>query len=240
MTPRQEKILELVILEFMKTAHAVGSISIADKNELNVSPATIRNEMADLLKQGFLKKEHFSSGRMPTTIGVRYYIDNLLTEEEFSYKEEMGIKGNLYSHRFNRDKLLKETVEVLSNSLNYTSVAVSGDSIFYAGISELLNFPEFEEISVLKNIISVIEDYSLLESIFSKGVEVDGDIKILIGEESGFNSFENGALVFTGFRLHKGEQGYIGVFGPIRMNYGKVIPTLKYVSTILNEVISGW
>lgn len=240
MTPRQEKILELVILEFMKTAHAVGSISITDKYELDVSPATVRNEMADLLKQGFLKKEHFSSGRVPTTVGVRYYIDNLLVEEDFSYKDEMVVKENLYSHRFNRDRLLKKAVEVLSQSLNYTAIAISGDTIFYSGISDLLDYPEFEDLSSLKNIISVIEDYSLLESIFSRGVNFEGDIKILIGEESGFNSFEKGALIFTGFRLHKGDQGYIGVFGPVRMEYKKAIPTLKYVSSILNEVISGW
>ena len=240
MTPRQERILELVMLEFMKSAHAVGSISITDKYNLGVSPATVRNEMADLLKQGFLKKEHFSSGRIPTTVGVRYYIDNLLVEGDFSYKDEMEVKENLYTQRFNRDKLLKRATEILSKSLHYTSIAISGDSIFYYGISTLMDYPEFEEISVLKNIISVLEDYSLVENIFSKGVHTDGDIKILIGEESGFNSFEMGTLVFTGFRLHKGEQGYIGVFGPLRMEYSKVIPTLKYVTSVLNEVTSGW
>ncbi len=240
MTPRQERILECIILEFMQTAQAVGSVSVADKYNIKASPATIRNEMADLIGLGFIEKEHFSAGRIPTSVGFRYYIEHMLKEDEMGYVQEMNIKEGFHDARFQRDKLLRTAVETLSSSLKYAAVALFEDALFYSGISEILDYPEFEDISVLKNVVSVLENYNILESIFEKGVAYEQDVKVLIGEESGFNSFKNSAIVFSGFRLHRGEQGYIAVIGPYRMDYKRVFPVLRYVTDSLEEVTAGW
>ncbi len=240
MTPRQAKILECVILEYMETAQAVGSVSMANKYGINVSPATIRNEMASLITQGFLSKEHFSSGRIPTIVGFRYYIDNILLEEEMNYLQEMEIKEKLHAVRFQKEKILRSAVDSLSKSLKYTAIALASDSIYYSGISEILDYPEFEDISVLRNMISVIENYEILESIFDKGNKYEGGVKILMGEETGFNSFNSCSIAYTGFRFHRGDQWYLAVIGPFRMEYKKVLPYLKYTAEVLEESTSGW
>ena len=222
MTPRQAKILEYVILEYMETAQAVGSVSMSRKYRVDASPATIRNEMANLIDLGFLSKEHFSSGRIPTTVGFRYYLENFLREEDLNYLDEMAIKEALHESRFQREKILKTAVEILSKHLEYTAIALASGSLYYSGISDILNYPEFEDLATLKNIISVIENADILDSIFEKGNKYEGGVKILIGEETGFNSFSSCAIAYKGFRLHRGEQGYLAVIGPFRMNYNKV------------------
>ena len=240
MTPRQAKILEYVILEYMETAQAVGSVAMANKYGIKVSPATIRNEMANLINQGFLSKEHFSSGRIPTIVGFRYYIDNLLLEEKINYLVEMEIKEKLHAARFQKEKILRSAVDSLSESLKYTAIALASESLYYSGISEILDYPEFEDIATLKNIMSVIENYEILESIFEKGNQYEGGVKILMGEETGFNSFNACSIAYTGFRFHRGEQGYLAVVGPFRMDYKKVLPYLKYTAEVLEESTSGW
>ncbi len=240
MTPRQAKILEYVILEYMETAQAVGSVAMANKYGINVSPATIRNEMSNLINQGFLSKEHFSSGRIPTIVGFRYYIENLLFEEQLNYLEEMEIKEKLHAVRFQKEKILRSAVESLAKSLKYTAIALASDSIYYAGISEILDYPEFEDISTLRNIMSVIENYDILESIFEKGNKFEGGVKILMGEETGFASFNSCSIAYSGFRIHRGEQGYLAVIGPFRMDYKKILPYLRYTVEVLEEATSGW
>ena len=240
MTPRQEKILKSIILEFMKTAQPVGSVVVWERYKIKASPATIRNDMSDLIKLGFLEKENFSSGRIPTVVGLRYFLENILSENELNYTEEMMIREELNKEKFQRDRLLRRCVELLATKLKYIAVAIASDSIYYAGISDILDYIEFEDLSVLKNLLSVIENYSILESIFDKGSSSDGDIKILIGEESGVSSFAKSSIVFTGFRLHRGEQGYIGVLGPLRMRYENVLPLVRYVRNTIEEAVSGW
>lgn len=240
MTPRQAQILECVILEYMETAHPVGSVSMAKKYGIRVSPATVRNEMANLIKLGFLQKEHFSSGRIPTAVGFRYYLENLFSEDVLNYLEEMSIKEKLHEVKFQRDKMLRSAVELLAENLNYTAIALASDSLYYAGISNILGYSEFEDLDILKNIISVIENYKILQDIFEKGNQYEGGVKILIGDETGFGSFSACSIVYKGFRLHMGEQGYLAVVGPFRMNYKRVMPVVRYTAESLEELASGW
>jgi len=80
MTPRQVKLLHAIIDDFINNATAVGSLSLTHRYNLGVSPATIRNEMSDLVEQGYLEKPHSSSGRIPTNMAYRYFIREILRE----------------------------------------------------------------------------------------------------------------------------------------------------------------
>ncbi len=239
MTERQTAILLGIIEEFMKTASPIGSVVLSEKYKIKSSPATIRNEMVDLAEMGYLEKTHFSAGRIPTPLGFRYYIDRLMEEDDLDYMEEVELRQALHRQRFERDKLIKAAVDMLSGSLKYASVAVADDSVFYSGISEILDYPEFQDIDNLRNIFSIIENYSILKGIFNKALS-DSEIKVLVGDEAGFQAFEPCSLVYAEFRLYQGQIGFIGVIGPVRMLYSHVIPRVRLAAETLSGVTRGW
>lgn len=239
MTDRQTQILLAIIQEFMRTAMPVGSMAISDEYDIKASPATIRNEMVELTDMGYLQKSHFSAGRVPTHLGFRYYIDRLMEEEEIDYMDEVEIRQALHRQRFERDKLIRSAVDTLANSLKYASVAITDDSVFYSGISEILDYHEFQDLDNLKSIISIIENYTTLKGMFNKAVS-DSEIKVLVGDEAGFRAFEPCSLVYSEFRLYQGQVGFIGVIGPLRMVYSHVIPRVRLMAETLSGVTRGW
>jgi transcriptional regulator of heat shock response len=239
MTDRQTQILLAIIREFMITASPIGSVILYEKYHIKASPATIRNEMVSLAELGYLEKTHFSAGRIPTTTGFRYYIDRLMHEELVDYMQEVELRQLLHAQRFQRDKLIKMAVDNLADTLKYAAVALADDTIFYSGISEILDYPEFQDIDNLKSILGVIENYSILKNVFGKAMS-DNDIKVLVGEETGFRSFSPCAVVYAEFRLYQGQVGFIGVIGPIRMDYAQVIPHVRFVADTLSSVTRGW
>ena len=239
MTERQTHILLAVISEFVETAFPVGSQVIVEKYKVKASPATIRNEMVELTEMGFLAKSHFSAGRVPTYLGFRYYIDRLMEEESVNYMEEVEMRQELHRRRFQKDKLIKCAVDVLSDSLKYASIALADDSVFYSGISEMLDYQEFQDIDNLRSILTIIENAVTLDRIFKKAFS-DSDTKVLVGSEAGFNAFEPCALVYSEFTVYQGQQGYIGVIGPMRMLYSHVIPRVRFMAETLSVVTRGW
>src|SRR3989337_606655 len=96
LSERQSRILELVVREYVEAASPIGSQLIARKDRLNASPATIRNEMADLEEQGLLTHPHTSSGRVPTEHGYRYYVETLMQEEELPWEEQPTIRDQCH------------------------------------------------------------------------------------------------------------------------------------------------
>lgn len=96
LTQRQIKILKCITEEFIETAAPVGSETLEKKFSLGISSATIRNEMAALTQMGFLKKGHLSAGRAPTSMGLKYYVRNLMTPKNLSVSEEVGVKEKVW------------------------------------------------------------------------------------------------------------------------------------------------
>lgn len=240
MTPRQKKLLHAIIDEFIDSAEAVGSVSLANKYRLGVSPATIRNEMAELVEQGYLEKPHSSSGRVPTNTGFRFFIDRLMQEmESLEYQTQNSVYEDLFQNRFSKDKLIYRAAEFLADKSNNASLIVIGNRIYHAGLYNLVEQPEFHDSEVLKKVIRVLEDYDTLLKIFKlhKG---EGKVKILVGPELEGEFFKNIAVIFSTIKLHGNEQGYIAVIGPNRMNYSKIIPVFNFTTDSINRVVSGW
>jgi heat-inducible transcriptional repressor len=238
-TVRQVDILKAIIKEFMKTADAVGSLTLPDKYKLGISPATLRAEMTDLVQQGYLYKEHSSSGRLPTTLGLRFFLDEILEEEKVDKTKETNLKEKLFQNRFNKSVFIKESVKALSNMTHEVALSLVDDVIYIAGISQLLSYSEFEDLDLLQNSLDIIESESLLQSIFNK-YKNNNTLRTLIGDEIGIDSLNQCGIVFSPYKFFRGAKGYIAVFGPRRMRYARIIPMVRNISNFIQESISGW
>ena len=120
LSPRQIELLKAIILEYTEIGDAVGSDILDKKYKLGVSPATIRNDMVVLAKNGYLKKEYFSSGRVPTAKAFRFYIKNLMHEKELSTAEEVSYKSDVWDFRHEVHKLLQHSAKACPMALNFS------------------------------------------------------------------------------------------------------------------------
>lgn len=168
MTSRQEQILRIIVEEYIKTAHPVGSKSICDS--LNVSSATVRNEMAELENLGLLEKEHISSGRIPSEKGYRYYVDNLMKPKEMSGEDVLKLQQIFKNKSLQISDAISKSLEIISEMTNYTSV-VLGQS---ASINRLERV-EILPIEQNKLVAIVITDKGHVEN---KTIVIDEDISL--------------------------------------------------------------
>lgn len=122
---RKRKILEAIILDYISTAEPVGSRTISRKYDLGVSPATIRNEMADLEDIGLLEQPHTSAGRIPSDLGYRYYVDYLMGEVSIEDKIKDTIKNGFNSRIKQLEDVVRQTGDMLSDMTNYTSLVLA-------------------------------------------------------------------------------------------------------------------
>ena len=125
---RKKKILQAIVEEYIETAEPVSSGSLLEKNDLDCSSATIRNEMAELEKCGYLDKPHTSAGRVPSQKGYRYYVDELLREDKLTLKEINYIKNKLETKVNALEDLTKIATTTLSEITHYTTVAIGPNS----------------------------------------------------------------------------------------------------------------
>ena len=127
LTNRQLLILQVTVDDFIETAQPVGSRQLSKKEEVPFSPATIRNDMADLEDMGFLEKTHTSSGRVPSEKGYRYYVDHLLTPQADT-KEEITQMRSIFQERLvETEQIIRKSAEILSELTNYTSIMLGLD-----------------------------------------------------------------------------------------------------------------
>lgn len=228
---RQQKLLLTIIKEFMETAEAVGSISLQNKYNFRVSPATIRNEMAELVGQGYLFQKNSSGGRIPTTKGWRYFIESLdndsLRDLDEATKEK--IHNELVQIKSENSMLVRTAMQHLSQLANNAAVALLEHDIYYAGLAQMVAIPEFREAAKLRKVLALLEDYYTLSDILNKG-NPDNDINILIGEETEVSEFADYAVIFSELRVRGAKKGYIAVIGPNRMHYDYIIPAVRYLS----------
>jgi transcriptional regulator of heat shock response len=240
LSARQKLLLRSIIKEFIETAQEVGSVTLTEKYKLDVSPATIRNEMARLAELGILEKSHASSGRKPTSIAIKWFLTEINSElEDLDTIIMASIRENMFQLRFNVDKLLSEAVISLSKLTNNTALAMYSNRRYIAGISEFLDQPEYQDLQRLKKILTIMEDYNALSSLFSRYEDTD-EVRVLVGEETGIDLFANSAVAFAPIKVHNSGRGYISVIGPNRMNYARVIPALHYIVSNIREMVEGW
>jgi transcriptional regulator of heat shock response len=239
LTERQLQLLQAIIDDYINTAEPVGSVEIVQKYNLHCSPATIRNEMVKLIDQGFLEMLHTSSGRVPTKMAYRMYIDELMHEEELPVLQEVALKQRLWTNRFEMEKLLRETSLAMSEATGCLSIATTDEGfVTSAGTVNVLEHKEFWDIDIAKSVLRILDSYEILDKIF-RSVTPGREVYTLIGDEIPVENLVKSTVIFTPYKV--GEKGgFLAILGPSRLNYQKVIPIVKYTRKLLEELGGSW
>lgn len=236
LSSRQTQLLKAIIDEYIETAEPVGSLALERKYNLGVSPATIRNEMATLTEKGFLRQPHTSAGRVPTPLALKFYINQLMDEKSVSVTDEVHAKESIWDSRDNVKQIMREATQSLSDKTNLLAVAMIDDgTIWSSGHSRLFDSPEFYDYQVARSLFSVIEERKRIHKIFFEHMTGRTPIEVLFGEELGWEFFEPIGIIATRFEIG-GYKGAIGVVGPARLNYARVIPLVRYYGRIIQEI----
>ncbi|MDO8487911.1 MAG: hypothetical protein Q7S31_01170, partial [bacterium] len=241
LSQRQIQILKSIIEEYISTAEPVGSEQLERKYSLGISPATVRNEMATLTEKGFLSQPHTSAGRVPTPVALRFYVDHLMQEKKMSVADEVSAREQVWDARFDFDKLLRQATLVLANRTKSLSIAATdkGD-VYYAGVANILDTPEFFDIDVTRTVLSLLDQESRLRQLFFETNYTDEPVHIIFGADLGWPYFDPVGIAFARFSAGSHGQGTLGVIGPCRLNFAYVMPVLRYFSGLINQMSGGW
>jgi heat-inducible transcriptional repressor len=240
LTARQVEILKSLIEEYIETAEAVGSETLEKKHNLSASPATIRNEMVRLTQLGYLKKPHISAGRVPTPLGMKFYVRQLMKEKELSTAEEVSLKEKVWDLREKEREFLKEITRTLADRTKALAVSTTNEGdIFCAGYANILDMPEFFDIDLTRNLLQVVDEANFFQGLFSGQVD-DSDIHVLLGEELGPRLNGPYGFVYRKYHTPLNMVGEIGVIGPSRLNYTSVVPIVRYFGNLIEEIAKGW
>jgi len=211
---RQNKLLKSIVEEYVKTAEPVGSNLLVDKYFNNISSATIRNEMAELEKQGLIAQPHISAGRIPTEAGYKFYLD--------SFSKNTDLKKIIDFDNLDNPKDIAKKVAEISNQAVF--VSFGKNDVYYTGIANVFSQPEFHEYNLVCNFSAVVDH--LDEIVFKIYDEVTSEVETRIGSE-------NPLSPNCGLIIARNNDKMIGIFGPMRMNYRKNINLIKYAKELI-------
>ena len=329
---RKKEILQAIIEEYIQTAEPVSSNAIVKKYNLDYSSATVRNEMAELEKEGFLDKPHTSAGRVPSAKGYRFYVDELLKDDNISLEEVIYLQSKLQTRVNQMEDLTKITTNTLSEITHYPTVSIGPNkhnqiiedikfvllgtrtmmaiiltdsgiiketiikfdedvteeqvssltymfnnklkgmpldsidvpmeeyilsemsssinvikpvlkemkkvideqgSLYYEGTNKAFELPEFKSLDLAKNFVNILDEEDLM--IDTLNSNLDDDIKVYIGDENVSDEFKDFSIITFNHKVHGKSLGTIGIIGPKRMDYSKVISILKYINRKMNQ-----
>jgi transcriptional regulator of heat shock response len=233
---RKDRILAIVIGRYIKTVSPVGSQYITQEHDLDVSPATVRNILADLEEEGYLTHPHTSAGRMPTQQGYRYYVDHLMNEIQLLEEEKKKISHEYKRHVDQLEDLMEKTSQMVSDLTHYTTIVSldegDGRKIICKGTNYVVGYPESTDILKIQAILKILEEKERIMEIINRTLQEK--IKIYIGHEMALKDMESCSLAISPFEKD-GVKGRIAVLGPTRMQYDRVVSTLEYISQILSR-----
>ncbi len=218
---RRQQVLKAIIKHFITTAEPVGSETIIVSYKFSVSPATIRNDMAALEKEGFIYQPHTSAGRIPTDQGYRLFIDEM-ADYETARTQAIHVLQKVqkeYTLQKVKEKIY-DAVELIARTTQNVSFATLPDNnrTFYLGLSNVLRQPEFLSDSVMASqVIEVLEKQDRFINLL-KELDIDKHIKIFVGKENILEQIQSCSLMVTRYHI-EGHKGYFGILGPTRMNY---------------------
>lgn len=339
MDDRKRMVLSAIVNDYIATAEPVGSRTIVKKYKLGVSPATVRNEMADLEELGYIQQPHTSAGRIPSERGYRYYVDYLMRRQGLTGEEEalirreydskvrdigqviqrtgqllsqltkcaaMVLKPQTGSSAFkhihmvpvfplhaivivvmdtgtvhNRMIDLPESItpadlETVSHVLNaklqgltiekiklnlikeiyfelvgyrhfldlaieliQDSLSLKGeDKVYLGGIFNILNQPEFHNVERVKTLLSLLDQEEQLCDLLAVD-EDNGMVNVRIGGEINHKNIRECSIVTATYRVGNRVFGSIGVLGPTRMEYAKVIGIVDFMRKGLSQALES-
>ncbi|MEA2007359.1 MAG: hypothetical protein U9O20_04355 [Patescibacteria group bacterium] len=236
LSERQGNILASIVREHTATAVPVGSTQLAKKYHPEISPATIRNEMGKLEKDGFIIKPHISSGRVPSDKGYRYFVDKSLKTKELSQDDQKRLQVELLKTKTQNVRLSCTLAKMLSATSHCMAISgvVGKKEFFDFGMHTLLEDPEFNELDDISKI------FASLDLIDERAEELlaqleDGETKIFIGKENPIKEIQKCSMIIAPYRSASGERGILAIVGPKRMHYGKNKTLIDFVKNIFGE-----
>jgi len=338
---RKQKVLRAIINDYISTAEPVGSRTISKKYELGVSPATIRNEMADLEELGYIEQPHTSAGRVPSVRGYRYYVDCLMKKKKLTKEEEKNILSGYKSKVRDISTVLHNTNIILSHITNYASmvmgpqfkksnlrhvqlvpldnnkalvVVVTGngmvqnkiidlpqtindtdlmkisqvmnaklqglsledikltlikeiyfelskhkhifnaamdliqetldlnndEKVYLSGTLNMLNQPEFRDISKVKTLLSLLEQDQVLKELLTEGVGSEDSVAVKIGAEHKVEGLESCSTITATYQVDGKVIGSVGIIGPTRMDYENAVSIVEFMTQHLSQMMKDF
>ena len=231
-TERQRQILSQIIEEYAETASPVGSVTMAKL--FKVSSATIRAEMARLEALGLITQPHTSAGRVPTDAGYRYYM-NHLDEASNDSSLERGTHAIevRVSSQSQADAAIRRAVDSLVELTGNLGLATIGGQLYLSGISQLFTQPEFVDTRRVQAVAKLLDN---LEPWLREAAPGE-PLNIFIGQENPIGRNSEVSLIVSKFRSPFSDRSYIGVLGPTRQNYSRVMSLVKYTGNVLEEIL---
>lgn len=229
---RRKAVLAAVINRYIQEGSPVASEDIA--KDFQVSSATVRNVFADLEDAGYLAHMHTSSGRIPTYKGYRYYVDFLVEQMELVEEEKFRISSEYRKKISHLEELLETTSALIAGVTHYAGITLFPewqDKLFYGGLSQILDQPEFHDSQKIRYLIKTLEEKRRLLEIMNRDFE--DKVRVYIGEELECPEISNCSLIVSRYRIKNKPGGKIAVLGPMRMEYNHAISVLGYVADML-------
>ena len=230
---RQQKILQAIIDSFIKTAMPVGSKYIQEFYDFGVSPATIRNEMSSLEREGYIMQPHTSAGRVPTSRAYRMMVDHMQLQKQLIHRvqQDMLKVRREYYLKKTKEKLY-DMVAILAGVTGNISFATlpDKDRVFYIGISNLLKKPEFiTQPEKASQVVEILEN-ELYDILCDLDIKDDG--AVYIGEENILPEFQTCSLLAIPYR-YQSFDGVMGILGSTRMDYPYNLAALRSAIQLL-------
>lgn len=237
LSDRRQRVLAALIEEYVARALPVGSRTLTERYELGVSPATVRNELSALEYEGYLSQPHTSAGRIPTDIGYRAFVDDLIASGAICDNDQSReAVNNLRNSARELDELLAQTSAALARLTDCLSIVMPPDvsRSRRIGMSSLMRKPEFASSAALLPIMQVLEDDTVLLHILDSSVAPDESPAVRIGSENESEQLSGVSVVAS--RYGSGDTGgIVAVIGPTRMDYSKVLQAVRIASKALGE-----
>lgn len=232
MTTRQEEILRAVVEQYAEVASPVGSSLLA--KVFNVSSATIRAEMAELEKLGFISQPHTSAGRIPTDKGYRYYVNNV-SESPVSKQETRAERAltSRVSHAGLPEQTIRNAVDTLVELTHNLGLATIGDQLYMSGLSNLFGQPEFMHPGQVQEVARLLDNLEpwLYEAAPNK------PLNVFIGSENPIGRGAGCSLIISKFRSPYSDRSYVGVLGPTRQSYRDTMRLVQHAGKSLEEIL---
>ena len=235
---RRDRVLEAIVRAHITSALPIGSKYIS--RLLGLSSATIRHVMFDLENEGYVKQPYTSAGRIPTDLGYRRYVDNIMPLRK-TLQDDVFLEIGQY---VKRKGFFEEVIEAVSSAIskitNYTGIAISPNKkLYFDGTYHMLEQPEFRELGRARNFLRIIEEKRELLRIMNQDLEIRGTT-IHIGRENMFEELRECTIITSTYKFKNRVSGNIGIIGPMRMRYEEVVPAVEYLARVTSETLEGF
>lgn len=235
MTERQRLILAAIIEQHAEIAAPVGSVMLAKL--FGVSSATIRSEMAKLEDMGFIIQPHTSAGRIPTDTGYRFYVNclNEVHAEQLQVPDRSAraIDARISTNGDRADRAIRSAVDSLVDLTQNLGLATIGDELYLSGIGNLFSQPEFLHGNHAQAVARLLDN---LEP-WLREAAPNEPLNVYIGSENPIGKASGATLIISRFRSPYSDNSYIGVLGPTRQSYDKVMRLVRHAGAMLEETL---